>query len=183
MFYSLCGHFGKVELEKSRRYVSLVFTNPELCHPRETPGRNKLVESSSTIPSIDGNWQRMQPFVEDWGLWEKPCPFLAKVPLDLQSWSWDLSWEGRKKCEVEDFCFFFRAKSIAQPFQPRFPSRDGQAALLPLSPAQGCLLGQVPRIRNSFKIVLRFIIGLYRCKPCVRQVGPISLMGTEEFLG
>lgn len=76
----------------------------------------------------------------------------------------------------------FRAKSIAQPFQHRFPGRDWQAAFIPLSPAQGCLLGQVPRIRNPFKIIL-FIIGFYHYKPCVRQVSPISLMGAEEFLG
>lgn len=121
--------------------------------------------------------------MEHWGLWEKSCPFLAKIPLDLQSWRWDLSWEGRKKCEVQDFCIFLRAKSIALPSQRRFPSRGCQAELLPLSSAQGCLLGQVPRIRNSFKIILWFIIGFYRCEPCVRQVSPISLMGTEEFLG
>ena len=28
MFYCVCGHFGVVGLEKSRRYVSLVFANP-----------------------------------------------------------------------------------------------------------------------------------------------------------
>lgn len=96
------------------------------------------------------------------------------------SWGWDLSWERRKKCEVQEVWGFFRAKSIAQPFQHRFPSRDWQAEFTS-HPWPGLSPGLAPRIRNPFNIILCFVIGFYGYEPC--QMSSVSLMGTEEFLG
>jgi len=114
----------------------------------------------------------------------KTLPFPGQSPTGFAELrlGFELGGEG-KNVKFKRFRVFFRAKSITQPFQHRFPSRGWQAVFIPLNPARGCLLGQVPRIRNPFKIILGFVIGFYRYELCVRQVSPISSMGTEEFLG
>lgn len=79
-----------------------------------------------------------------------------------------------------------RGLLLLEQSHPAFPaqvsSRCWQIVFMPLGPAQDSLLDQILWIRKPSDIILHFLIGFYRYKPCKHQVSPISLMGTEEFL-
>lgn len=117
------------------------------------------------------------------GLLGKTLPFPGQSPAEFTELELGFKLGGEEEMWISRVG---RGLLLLEQNHPAFPaqvsSRCWQTVFTPLGPAQDLLLDKILWIRKPSEIILHFLIGFYRYKPCKHQVSPISLMGTEEFL-